>query len=107
MDKNEILARSRAENRGGDPYAREVMTRGYRWGYVAVVLFTMALFLLELILKGAYNFALFIPVCASNAAVYWTNYAKLRRSTDLTAAGLQTAGAALLTAAHLMRLLGI
>ena len=52
MDKEEILAKSRAENRNGDERDRQIETRATMYGFIGMSVGYIVMLLLEIFLKG-------------------------------------------------------
>lgn len=52
MDKEEILAKSRAENRNGDERDREIASKASMFGFIGMSAAYVVMMLLEIFLKG-------------------------------------------------------
>lgn len=60
MDKEEILARSRRENRNGDERDREMESRAALFGFVGMSAAYVVMLLLEVFLKGRTGYNLMV-----------------------------------------------
>lgn len=56
MDKEEILAKSRAENRNGDERDRQIETKATMYGFIGMSAGYILMLLLEIFLKGRAGF---------------------------------------------------
>ena len=56
MDKNEILAKSRKENKNQDVYEKEVMKDGWSFGAAVATILATVLFVIQILLGEGMNF---------------------------------------------------
>ena len=70
MNKEEILEKSRAENKKKDIYELEIEAKALQVGGAIVVTIISILFLTELILTGLTNFGFYIVIAAFNGGFY-------------------------------------
>ncbi len=59
MNKEEILEKSRAENKNRDPYELEVSNNGFALGFVSAMIIGIILWAVELIATGINNFRIY------------------------------------------------
>lgn len=104
MEKEEILAKSRAENNHRDIYEKEILKQAA--SVAAVVLLSLAtlFFVVQIFTGGGINYGLYALVFTVNMSSYWVKYGKLRKKSDLCLAVVETLFVAALSAAHLYSL---
>ncbi|MDL2206398.1 DUF6442 family protein [Eubacteriales bacterium OttesenSCG-928-N13] len=83
MNKDDILARSRQENRDKDLYAEDVNTRAATISAIVATLFATVLFVAQVLLKNEYNLALYAVILAVGAATYVSKAVLLKRKQDI------------------------
>ena len=70
MNREDFLKRFREESKGNDPYEAEISRLGWRIGARVSLAAAFAIFILELVLFGKYNFAVYtvcvIPIAVSS-----------------------------------------
>lgn len=59
MNKEEILEKSKEENKNRDPYEMEVSNNGFSLGFVAAMIIGIILWAVELIATGINNFRIY------------------------------------------------
>lgn len=59
MNKEEILEKSKEENKNRDPYEMEVSNNGFAFGFVAAMIIGIILWAVELIATGILNFRIY------------------------------------------------
>lgn len=74
MDKEEILARSRQENRNGDERDREIASRATLFGFVGMSAAYVVMLLLEVFLKGRTGYDLIVLFSVFLAATSVSRY---------------------------------
>ncbi|OTO72545.1 MULTISPECIES: DUF6442 family protein [unclassified Enterococcus] len=83
MNKEEILAKSREENRKNDPYWEEIQKKSSSFGGVVVVLLSTVLFVIQLVMGKGFNFGLYAVSFAYGATDFLVRYAYFRRRREL------------------------
>lgn len=86
MNREEILERSRKENRNRDFYGQELMKQGDRITTIAMVIFATILMAVQIFIEGSINYGLYALIFLRSAVTYWVMWTKLRRRTDLMGA---------------------
>ena len=70
MNREDFLKRFREEGEGNDPYEAEIARLGWRIGARVALAAAFAIFILELVFFGEYNFAVYavcvIPIAVSS-----------------------------------------
>ncbi len=79
MNKEEILAKSRQENKEKDLVAIETGLKADRFGMWMGIIANAILFITEIIICGTYNLGLWVILLAMNAGIYLYNGIKLKR----------------------------
>lgn len=83
MKKEEILAKSREENRKNDPYQAEIQRRSSSFSGVVVVFLSTILFVIQLVMDRGFNFGLYAVAFAYGATDFLVRYFYLRRRREL------------------------
>ena len=105
MNKEEILAKSRAENKNKDVYEQEVLKQASK-GAVVVQLVLAAVFVVTQILVGeGLNWGLWALVFSANMTTYWVKYIKLRRNHELLMAVVYTILVSVMSGYHIYNLI--
>ncbi len=83
MDKDEILKRSRNENRGQDEMEREVDAKAGRQAAAVGLLVCGFLFLTEQLIEGQTNYSAWIIYCVIMCTMELSRFFNLRKKRDL------------------------
>lgn len=105
MNKDEILAKSRAENKNKDVYEREVLKRAAGSALIVQAILAAAFFLVQILTSGGVNWGLWALVFSANMTTFWVKYRLLRRRHELLAAIAYTALVAILSAYYVYGLI--
>lgn len=105
MKKEEILEKSRKENKNQDVYEKEVIIKGNRYACIAAVIVATILFVVQILVGGGMNYGIYAVVCSIPMASRWTRYAKLRKKEDLFSAVCFTIAVLSFSAVHIYRLI--
>ena len=90
MDKNEILAKSRAENKNKDIYEQEVLKQASKSAVVVQMALAAFFFVMQILTGGGINWGLWAIVFSANMTVNWVKYRKFRRQCELATAIVYT-----------------
>ncbi len=104
MDKNEILARSRKENRGRDMVELEAMRSAMPWSFVVSTLVSCGVAVAWLLVTGRVNAGVWMVYLSTQCTVFWIKWAKLRRGHELAMALLYSAAFLCMTTAFVIDL---
>ena len=96
MDKEEILAKSRAENKNKDVYRYEIS----KLSVIAGVFF-----IVQAVTGGGLNFGLWALVLSADMANHWFKYIKLRLGVELLAALCYTLLVSVMSGYHIYSLI--
>lgn len=86
MDKNEILAKSRAENKNRDVYEQEVLKQASSGAVIVQMILAAIFFVAQIFVGGGINWGLWTLVFSTNMTTFWVKYIKLHRKHELVAA---------------------
>lgn len=86
MKKEDILAKSRAENMNGDEYEKEVGRQAHATSTIVMLVLVLIFFLVELFAKDQRNWGLWALICGANSSAFWVKYRKLHHKVDLLVA---------------------
>ena len=105
MNKEEILAKSRAENKNKDVYEQEILKLASK-GAVVVQLVLAAVFAVtQILVSGGLNWGLWALVFSANMATFWVKYIKLRRNLELFMAVVYTILVSVMSGYHIYNLI--
>lgn len=105
MNKEEILAKSRAENKNKDVYEQEVLKQASK-GAVIVQLVLAAVFAVtQILVGGGLNWGLWALVFSANMTTFWVKYMKLRRNHELLMAVVYTILVSVMSGYHIYNLI--
>ena len=105
MNKEEILEKSRKENKNKDIYDQEITKQGNAIvGSVMVILATV-FFIIQVFTGGGINYGLYALVFCHPTVSYWMKWLKLKQRQQLTLALLNTAFVLLLSIGHIYNLI--
>ncbi len=83
MDKEEILAKSRAENKNKDVYEREVLKQASKSAVVVQMSLATLFFVAQIFAGKGINWGLWALVFSANMTVNWVKYMRLHRKYEL------------------------
>ena len=83
MNKDEILAKSRAENKNKDVYEQEVLKQASRSAVVVQMALATLFFVTQIFTGGGVNWGLWALVFSASMTINWVKYIKLHRKLEL------------------------
>lgn len=86
MDKDEILAKSRAENKNKDVYEQEVINQASKCAVVVQMALATLFFVTQILTGGGVNWGLWAIVFSASMTINWVKYIKLHRKYELVIA---------------------
>ena len=86
MNKDEILAKSRAENKNKDVYEQEVLKQASRSAVVVQMALATLFFVIQIFAGGGVNWGLWAIVFSANMTINWVKFFKLHRKYELVIA---------------------
>lgn len=105
MTREEILEKSRAENRDQDIYEKEVLKVAGNAGAMAAVILATVFFVLQIFTGGGINCALYAIVFIIWAMTFTVKAIRLRRRHEIMIAILHWCFAIALSTAHIYQLI--
>lgn len=106
MDRDEILRRSREENRQGGEYELEAAKKAAQLSWRAGLLACCIIAVLESALAGRVNFTCWTIYFTALSSNFWAQYRSLRQGRDFYMALLYTALGLFFAALFIMDLVG-
>ena len=100
MNREEILEKSRKENRNQDVYEKEVIIQGNRYACIAAAVLATVFFVIQIFTGGGMDYGIYAVLFAMPMAGFWLKYIKLRKKHELLVAICYTVGVVLFSAAH-------
>ena len=107
MDKNEILEKSRNENKNADPYEMEVSAKAISHGMWSAFLICVILMFIKFIKEDKLDFSLVAMLWVLNAVAYTYKAVKLKEKKLIAQAVLNDIAAAVWTAAAVLQILWV
>ena len=86
MNKEEILAKSRAENKNKDLYSIDVSKLAGSITMVVMMVIAGVFFVVQIVTGGGLNFGMWALVFSADMTNHWVKYIKLRLRGELLAA---------------------
>lgn len=105
MNKEEILKRSRTENKNQDVYEKEVTRDAANYGACAAGILATIFFIVQIFVGGGMNYGLYAVVFAIPAAGFIYKAIRLRRRHEILVAIVYTVATLMFSAAHLYNLI--
>ncbi len=106
MDKEEILKRSRNENKNQDVYEKEVITKGGDYGAVAAAVLATVLFILQILLGQGMNYGLYAIVFVIPAVRFIYKAIKMKNKHEIFVAALYSVATVCASVACVIDLIG-
>ena len=106
MNKDEILEKSRQENRGMDERERDALARAGRVASAVGGLVCALILVLEVILIGQVSYSIWAIYLSITGTTLLVKFLRLRRKHELVFGLLELALAAAFLALHILRLVG-
>ncbi len=106
MDKDEILAKSRAENLGNDEFERVVLEKAGRAAAQIGMLACCVIAFVSVATSGKTNASCWIIYFAIHAATFWVKYRYLRRRHELMMAVISTVVGLFFVSLFVMEIMG-
>ncbi len=105
MDKEKILAKSRAENKNKDMYELEVAKLANSVAVTVMLVIAAVFFIVQIAAGGGLNYGIWALVFGSDMALRWVRAVKLRSRLDLVLAIFYTVVVAVLAGYHIYSLI--
>lgn len=105
MNKDEILAKSRAENKNQDVYEQEVLTQASKIAVIVQMILSAIFFVTQMCVGEGINWGLWALVFSSGMTIFWVKYIKLRRKHELVMAIFYTILVVIMSGYHIYNLI--
>ena len=105
MDKDEILAKSRAENKNKDVYMQEILKQASRSAVVVQMVLATLFFVAQICAGGGVNWGLWALVFSASMTINWVKYIKLHRKNELLTAIAYTLLVSIMSGYHICDLI--
>ena len=90
MNKDEVLAKSRAENKNKDVYEQEVLKQASRSAVVVQMVLATIFFVTQILVGKGINWGLWALDFSTSMTINWVKYIKLRHKQELITAIVYT-----------------
>lgn len=105
MNKEEILAKSRVENKNKDMYEQEVLKKGQGIAIIVTAILATLFCVIQIFVGGGFNNGLYALVLSGTMATFWVKWFKLKRRHELVMAFVYTIIVIALSACHIYDLI--
>ena len=106
MNKDDILAKSRAENQGTDEYERQVLEKAGKLSAQVGLLACCAVAVSSVAVTGRVNYGCWVIYFAIHATLFWTKWRHLKRRHELMLSVVSLAAGLLFAALFALELAG-
>lgn len=104
MNKEEILEKSRAENKNKDIYEQEVLKQANTSVVLVMSVLAAVFFVVQIFVGGGMNWGMWALVFSASMTTFWVKYIKLRRKHELVMAIAYTVIVAVASGYHISNL---
>ena len=105
MEREDILAKSRAENKNKDIYEQEVLRQASRSAVVVQMAFATIFFVTQIFVGKGINWGLWAIVFSASMTINWVKYIRLRRKLELAIAIAYTILISVMSGYHIYNLI--
>ena len=105
MDKEEILEKSRAENRNEDIYEKEILKQASTGSVIVMMVLATIFFIAQIFVGEGINWGIWALVFSANMTTFWVKYIKLRRKHELVMAIAYTVFVSACSVGHIYHLI--
>ena len=105
MEREDILAKSRAENKNKDIYEQEVLKQASRSAVVVQMAFATIFFVTQIFVGKGINGGLWAIVFSASMTINWVKYIRLRRKLELAIAIAYTILISVMSGYHIYNLI--
>ena len=105
MNKEEILAKSRAENKNKDVYEHEILKQANSCVVKVMSILAGIFFIAQMFLGGGTNWGMWALVFSASMTTFWVKYIKLRCKHELVMAIAYTVIVAVASGYHIYNLI--
>ncbi len=105
MNREEILERSRAENRNKDIYELEILKQASAKATIAMIALVGAFTMVQMLLGGGIHWGLWALSFTPEMVTFWMKYMRLRKKHELVMAIIYTIMVSAMSGYHVYQLL--
>ena len=105
MNKEEILKKSRAENKNKDIYEQEVLKQASAIAVKVMMTLATIFFLAQISVGGGTNWSIWALVFSADMRTFWVKYIKLRRKHEFVMAIAYTILVSAFSGCHIYNLI--
>lgn len=105
MNREEVLEKSRAENRNKDIYEKEVLKQASIGAVIVMMVLATIFFVVQIFVGGGTNWGIWALVFSANMTTFWVKYMKLRRKHELVMAIAYTIFVSACSVGHIYNLI--
>lgn len=105
MNREEILEKSRAENKNKDIYEQEILKQASTSAVIVMMVLATIFFAAQIFVGGGTNWGIWALVFSANMTTFWVKYIKLRRKHELVMAIASTIIVAVFSGSHIYNLI--
>ncbi|MDE5781271.1 MAG: hypothetical protein K2I03_07300 [Lachnospiraceae bacterium] len=105
MNKEEILEKSKAENKNKDIYEQEVLKQANASAVIVMMVLATIFFAAQIFVGSGMNWGLWALVFSVNVTTFWVKYIRLRRKHELVMAIAYTILVSALSGCHIYNLI--
>lgn len=106
MTKEEILEKSRKENRNVDMFDLEIQKKAASIAIIAAIFLGTIIFAVNFLVTKNPHYDVFILICGMESVLFFVKFVKMKKIHELIVAICYTAGFLLFTAAWIINLIG-
>lgn len=104
MNREEILAKGRAENKNKDLYEQEILKQASRIAVMVQMILAAVFFLTQIFVDKGTNWGLWALILSTSMTVNWVKYSKLHRRQELAIAIAYTILVVIMSGYHIYTL---
>ena len=104
MNREEILAKGRAENKNKDLYEQEILKQASRIAVMVQMILAAVFFLTQIFVDKGTNWGLWALILSTSMTVNWVKYRKLHRRQELVTAIAYTILVVIMSGYHIYTL---
>ena len=105
MNKEEILEKSRTENKNKDIYEQEILKQANTSAVIVMMVLATIFFAAQIFVGGGINWGIWALVFSANMTTLWVKYIKLRRKNEFLLAIAYTVLVATFSGFHIYNLI--
>lgn len=105
MNKEEILEKSRKENKNQDIYEKEVIDQGNKYACIAAAVLATIFFVVQIFVGSGMNYGLYAVVFSMPMGGFWYKFFKLHRRHELFVSIAYSVVVVLFSIAHIYNMI--